>query len=95
MLCQTVDMAGHEDAPTLRCPEGHEGPFWFVEAIEVHREVRSDDGTTLCVDAAWSTGDGFDEGVEGSQYLLCRHRGQSGVCAERTEVPSDRVISWQ
>ena len=62
-------------AEQLRCPAGHPGPFWYVEALEVHRGVAIATTTELVVEAPWETGEGFDEGLPGTGYLLCRWRG--------------------
>lgn len=79
----------------LVCQSGHEGPWLYVEAIEVWREVRSVTAGSLTVDSQWHTGDGYDDGVEGSAYLLCWATDSNGYhCANRVELPADAVIDW-
>lgn len=72
----------------LTCPKGHTGPWRYVEAIEVWRDVESvgDDG--IKVNAHWQTGEGYDTGVPGSAYLLCwATEGGVHSCLERVELP--------
>lgn len=74
----------------LRCPLGHPGPFWYVEAIEVHRAVTTATTNRIVVEAPWETGEGFDEGMPDSGYLLCRWRGEDGidpVYVEQLDLP--------
>lgn len=79
----------------LVCPSGHEGPWRYVEAIEVWREVRSAATDSLTVDSQWHTGEGYDDGVAGSAYLLCWATDSTGHhCAERVELPADAEIYW-
>jgi len=78
-------------APTeegLLCPNGHSGPWRWVEAIEVWREVVVVEGSRLQVNAHWATGEGYHDGIPGSGYLECRAHSDGGYCAEPIQVPS-------
>lgn len=82
-------------AAKLVCPSGHEGPWRYVEAIEVWREVRGLATDRLTVDSRWNTGEGYDDGIAGSAYLMCWAADSTGHhCAERTELPTGIVIDW-
>ncbi len=78
----------------VRCASGHGGPWRYVEAIEVWREVLDTPGNALRVESRWQTGEGFNEGIEGSAYLMCCAPAEAGFCAERVEVPEDIEIDW-
>lgn len=83
-------MTGHKHATGLRCPDGHSGPFRYVEAIEVWRNVVTASKSELQVDAYWQTGDGYWDGVTGSEYLQCHH----DTCLEKFPLPDGAVIDW-
>ena len=89
---------GVADAAPPSCPMGHTGPWRYVEAVEaveVLREVHGIAGARLVVDARWSTGEGFDEGLPGTGYLLCWYTEPGGAhCAEKVELPPGVPIDW-
>ena len=76
----------------ITCPAGHRGPFLFVEAIEVMRRVLEvrDDG--LVVEAAWRTDEVGNEGMPGTQYLLCDADDGVGRCVQQFAAPP--VARW-
>ena len=78
----------------LRCPKGHTGPWRYVEAIEVFREVEGGAGKDIKVQARWETGEGYDTGIPGSAYLLCCADGTLGRCIERVELPNDAQVEF-
>jgi len=78
----------------LSCPDGHSGPWRFVEAIEVWRDVMAAGPDGLVVSSQWHTGEGYDDGVEGSAYLLCWADLGGSRCAESVELPEDIPIEW-
>lgn len=79
----------------VRCPKGHAGPFWYVEAIEVWRKVKIVTDDQLEVEAAYQTGEGFDDGIPNSAYLLCRAPESDGLCVEEIQLPEDTDIRWK
>jgi hypothetical protein len=87
-----VDVEPQE--PDLLCRSGHGGPWRYVEQIEVWREVLVVESSGLVVAPEWHTGEGFNEGVPGTGYLLCWHRTPHGKCAERVEIPEGFDIEW-
>ena len=72
-----------DDATTLVVrPNGCSSPRWrYVEAIEVLRDVLEVTPTSLTVNSYWQTGDGYNDGLEGSAFLQC------GDCAAQVPVP--------
>ena len=82
------------DLLKVRCPRGHEGPWRYVEQIEVWRKVLASEPGTLRVASRWDTGDGFNEGVPGSAYLLCCAQTEHGLCSEEVAIPSGTSIDW-
>ena len=76
----------HEAA--LECPSGQAGPWRYVEQIEVWREVLSATEQGLVIDSEWYSGEGFNEGVPGTGYLLCWYRAPEGRCGERAARPT-------
>ena len=75
-----------------KCPEGHDGPWRYVEAIEVFREVVGTSADRLVVNGRWETDEGYNEGVPGSKYLECR--GDNSGCLKRVPVPDTIQIDW-
>lgn len=72
----------------LKCPAGHTGPFRYVEAIEVWREVQTATTDEVVVLADWQTGEGYNEGVPDSGYLMCwAHAEGGGHCVQQFPVP--------
>lgn len=87
-------MSEAEQGPV--CPAGHNGPWRYVEAIEVWREVLEATPGLLRVNSYWQTGEGFNEGVEDSGYLLCWARMEGGGhCVERVELAEGIDIDWE
>lgn len=79
---------------SVACPAGHAGPWRYVEAIEVWREVIELHADLVTVNSRWHTGEGYNDGVEGSAYLLCWADLGGGYCAERVELPQDLEVEW-
>jgi len=78
------------------CPRGHSGPWRYVESIEVWREVMEAKSGLLRVAPEWHTGEGYDEGVPGTAYLLCWAGMEGGGrCVERVELPDATAIAWE
>lgn len=79
-----------DDATTLVvCPNGCSSPRWrYVEAIEVWREVLEVTPASLTVNSYWQTGDGYNDGLEGSAYLQCWD------CAEQVPLPAGVELEW-
>jgi len=79
----------------IRCPKGHDGPFRYVEAIEILREVVSISANMIVVNERWAHADGFPNSIEGADYLLCwwRHDG-GGYCGKEVPIPPDFQIDW-
>jgi hypothetical protein len=76
-------------SPALICSNGHaEGPWLFVEGVEVCYTVRSV-APELVV--SWDRND-FDggRGLEDTDYLVCQAKG----CGERVEIPYGVYPSW-
>ena len=84
-------MSEAEQGPV--CPEGHNGPWRYVEAIEVWREVLEAAPGLLRVNSYWQTGDG--NSVEDSGYLLCWAEVGDDRCMERVELDEDIEIDWE
>lgn len=79
----------------LACPEGHHGPWRYVEAIEVWRDVIDDEPEGLTIASEWHTGNGFAEGIPGTAYLLCwASLDNGGHCVERIDLPDGIDITW-
>ena len=89
-------MSEAEQGPV--CPAGHNGPWRYVEAIEVWREVLEATPGLLRVNSYWQTGEGFNEGVEDSGYLLCWAQVGDDPphphCVERVELAKGIDIDW-
>ena len=80
------------------CPLGHYGPWRYVEAIEVWRKVVGlTEAGKLLIASEWRTGEGYNDGVDGSGYLEC-WAGHGTDCVERVELPQgfdeDTDIEW-
>lgn len=82
-------MRGALSAP-IRCPRGHHGPFRYVEAIEVWRNVVESSATSLRIHGLWQTGDGYWERQDGSEYLECHY----DYCLLSFPLPSGIQIDW-
>jgi hypothetical protein len=81
--------------PELVCPDGHTGPWRYVEAIEVWREVLDVTETGLVINSYWQTGEGYNDGVPGSGYLQCWAAVDGGgKCVEEVPLP-DVDIEWE
>lgn len=78
----------------FRCYHGHAGPWRHVEHIEVWREVVEVTDDAFVVDSEWHTGDGYNDGVPGSAYLMCWASVPGGHCAEQVTLPFGTVIYW-
>jgi hypothetical protein len=81
----------------LLCPEGHAGPFRYVEPIFCWRDVEGvDPDGTLRINAFYRTGEGYDDGDDENAYLECHfcldERGPE--CMATFPVPADVVIEW-
>ena len=78
------------DATTLVvCPNGCSSPRWrYVEAIEVWRDVLGVMPASPTVNSYWQTGDGYNDGLEGSAYLQCWD------CAARVPLPPGVELEW-
>lgn len=81
-------------ASELRCPKAHTGPWRFVEAIEVWRDVTVHSDDTFVVNCEWNTAEGYNDGIDGTAYLLCWATDDDGHCAETVELPEDATITW-
>lgn len=68
------------------CPAGHNGPFLYVEAIEVWRDVLSFSQDKIVIAAPWQTGEGYDDGLPGSGYLLCVAEAEHGHCNQKVPL---------
>lgn len=79
------------------CPNGHEGPFVFIEAIEVRRHVLSADSGLFYMEGGYSTGEGYDDGIPGSEYLQCHHQGPTDKfwCAAEFNLPPNVELSYK
>ena len=78
----------------LRCPAGHSGPFRYVEAIEVWRNVDSVDGSVVTVHGLWRTGEGYNDGIEGSECFECHADVGGADCGERIPLAGDIRLVW-
>jgi hypothetical protein len=83
----------------VTCPNGHPGPWRYVEAIEVWRdavEVQTPDGQerALVVSSQWNSGDCYDDGVPDTGYLECHHSDDGIRCVERVELPAGLRVVW-
>lgn len=76
------------------CPKGHEGPWRYVEAIEIYRDVAAAGADFLEVNEIWETDEGYNEGVPGSAYLECLGSDGGSRCLERVPVPDETQIEW-
>jgi len=79
----------------ITCPKGHPGPFRYVEAIEVWREVTSANSQRIRIHGEWRTGEGFNEGLPGSDYLLCRAPVGEGICGEEFPIPDGVELEFE
>lgn len=80
--------------PDLRCAAGHEQEWLYVEAIEVTRRVISATSKKLLIDSEWKIGEGFNDGLPDSAYLLCQAEIGGGLCVLRVEIPPSIVLEW-
>lgn len=80
--------------PYLSCPQGHQGPWRFVETVEVQRDVTHVDYLSLNVDSTWLTGTEFEDVVPGSAYLLCWFGTDEQRCCETVDIWEDTNIVW-
>lgn len=78
-----------------RCQYGHTGPWRYVEAIEVWRDVRDIQSGVIEIDSEWHTGDGYDGGIPGTAYLLCWAAIDHGArCADHVQIPPDAPVDF-
>ena len=78
----------------FRCVRGHAGPWRHVEMIEVWREVLEVTDDAFVVDSEWRTGEGYNDGVPGSSYLLCWASVPGGRCVDQVSLPFGTIIDW-
>jgi len=78
----------------LRCAAGHGGAWLYIEAIEISRRVLETTSDKLLIDAEWRTGEGFNDGLPDSAYLLCQTEIDGGLCVRRVEIPQSLVLEW-
>ena len=79
----------------LVCPRGHGGQYRYVEAVEMWRQVLDVKPGHLVVSSQSQTGEGYNDGIEGTAYLECRAGMEGGgYCVERVELPDTIAIDW-
>jgi hypothetical protein len=79
----------------LKCRSGHSGPWRYVEQIEVWRTVSAVGPKGITVNPHWETGEGYNDGVDGTAYLLCWARENDGSrCVCSVEITAGTPVSW-
>jgi len=76
------------------CPHGHRGPWRFVEALEVQRDVTHIGPSGIDVNSTWLIGTEFEDVIPGSGYLLCWFGTDEERCCENVDISEDTNIMW-
>lgn len=80
-----------------KCKNDDSTKFRYVEQIEAHRQVTGISGGVVLVESRYATGEGYDDGIPGTEYFECHNLDDRGhECLHRIPVPEfvKAKIDW-